>query len=458
MHYSIKIRDVLRLLLAAGGASVLPLHRRAQARQDAGVEVLVIGAGIAGLAAAYLLDEAGYNVIVLEGRDRIGGRIWTDRSLNGIALDMGASWIHGIEGNPTSELVAELGIETVPTDYDNIEVYDTSGESVTPDESILDTLNEEIEAMAEELEDDDAVSLGEGINQILAEGDYSDDELQTINYLLSAVIEQEMAADINDLSLQWWEESEEYPGGDVIFPGGYDQIFAVLNDVEIDIRTGQIVQSIEYGADGVTVNTNGGTFEADYAIVTLPLGVLKAGDVEFDPPLPERKQHAIQHLGMGVLNKVYFQFSEVFWDEDSDLIGYIAENKGEWAEFLNIYKYTGEPILLGFNAGSFGLEIESWSDSEIIESGMAVLRTIYGDDIPDPLAFLITRWGSDSFAHGSYSSIAPGGTPEDYDAMAETVEDRLFFAGEATSRDHPGTVHGALASGYRAAEAIMDEA
>jgi monoamine oxidase len=165
---------------------------------------------------------------------------------------------------------------------------------------------------------------------------------------------------------------------------------------------------------------------------------------------------AINNLGMGLLNKVYLRFPQVFWDEQSDLLDYIAQNRGEWAEWLNIYKYTGKPILLGFNAATYARQIEPLSDEMMVAAAMKTLRTIHGPSIPEPEAWLITRWASDPLAGGSYSYLPPGASPDDYDDLAEPVADRLFFAGEATSREYAATVHGAYLSGLAAAERIVN--
>ena len=137
------------------------------------------------------------------------------------------------------------------------------------------------------------------------------------------------------------------------------------------------------------------------------------------------------------------------------MLGYIATNKGEWAEYLNIYKVTGQPVLLCFNAGTYGLAIEKWADEAVVAAAMNVLRTIYGQSIPDPTGWLITRWGSDPFARGSYSSPGIGSSNTDRDTLAEPIADRLFFAGEATIRNYSATVHGAYLSGHSAAEQIL---
>ena len=112
-------------------------------------------------------------------------------------------------------------------------------------------------------------------------------------------------------------------------------------------------------------------------MVTLPLGALKAGDVEFAPALPPNKQQALSRLGMGVLDRLWLRFPRVFWDNDADLLGYVSPTKGHWCEWYNLAKHTGEPILLGFNAATHARELEQLSDAEVVAEAMSVLRLLY---------------------------------------------------------------------------------
>jgi monoamine oxidase len=190
-------------------------------------------------------------------------------------------------------------------------------------------------------------------------------------------------------------------------------------------------------------------------VVTFPLGVLKNNGVRFDPPLPAKKQNAIDRLEMGVLNKVYLKFPTVFWDEEEEAISYVGERVGEWCDWLNLAPYINEPVLMAFHGGAKGFTIEEFSDAEIIAGAMKTLRVIYGDAIPEPVGYVITRWGKDPFTFGSYSCIPPFASGADYDALAAPVDDVLYFAGEATNREYPSTVHGAYMSGIAAANEMM---
>ena len=451
-----------QFLILLGSATVAVLQqefmtKRVVQAQD-GATVLIIGAGIAGLAAGRALLDAGYRVIILEGRDRVGGRVWTNRSMRGIPLEMGAAWLQGVRGNPVTDLVEEYGLETIESDDENIVVYSADGEVL--DEAAMVELDEayselmdEVAQYTEELDED--IPLDTAIRAVLDEWDLSTEETEALLTLVSTNIELEYAADVNDLSAWWWNNDSGFGGGSAIFPNGYDELAQKLAQ-GLDIRLNELVEAVEYGSDGVHVQTTNQRFEGAYAIVTLPLGVLKSGAVRFDPALPATKLAAIRNLGMNVLNKAYLHFPEVFWEREAEWLGYLGDGSGEWAAAVNIYAYLEEPVLLLFNAGDYGLAIEDLSDAEIIRTAMARLRSIYGTDIPEPDEVLISRWGKDPFALGSYSSIYLGASPDDRSALAETVQNLLYFAGEATSLDYAATVHGALLSGRRAAQELIE--
>jgi len=260
---------------------------------------------------------------------------------------------------------------------------------------------------------------------------------------------------VSKLSLWWFDDQAEYRGPDVIFPDGYGQIPTYLA-VDLDIRLNHICTHVDYGTNGIHIQSNMGEFVARKSVISLPLGVLKAGKVSFSPELPSGKQRAIEALGFGVLNKVFLEFPNIFWEKEAHLLGYISKEKGRFSEWLNFVPLINEPILLAFNAGTFGLEIEDWSDAEIIELAMHTLKSIYGNGIPSPINQIITRWGKDPFSLGSYSSINKNASPAHYESLATSVDSQLYFAGEATHRNHPSTVHGAYLSGLRAAKEIIN--
>jgi monoamine oxidase len=455
-----KRRDFLKFSQLVAASYLLSSScgkHNASVKADESPDVLIIGAGLAGLAAAQSLMKQGYSVQVLEARDRLGGRTWTSQEWADIPLDLGASWIHGVEGNPLIEITEELETPLVITSYDNAETYGVTGEQLTAAE--LKTLTD-IQAKLEQ-----AIGIAQDKDsdqslQTLIEDtfDWEEQPLETqqlINFLVNSSIEHEYAGSLDELSTYWFDDNDNYGGEDAIFVEGYQTIVNYLAK-DISIKLNQIVETIDCSESIPKVITNQAVFSADHVIITLPLGVLKSDAIEFIPELPEAKGKAIKALGVGVLNKCYLQFSEVFWETNIDWIEQVAEEQGLLTEWVNLFGVTGSPVLLGFNAADKGKEIEAWTDEEIVESAMETLRRLFGDSIPEPIRYQITRWQADPFAQGSYSFNALGSHPKMRDRLAESINDQLFFAGEATERHHFATAHGAYLSGLRAAREIND--
>lgn len=203
------------------------------------------------------------------------------------------------------------------------------------------------------------------------------------------------------------------------------------------------------------VHTSRGSHEAAAVIVTLPLGVLKAGDVAFNPPLPAPQQQAIAALGMGVLNKCCLRFDRPFWPRSVDWLEHIPAERGRWTEWVSFERAAQRPVLMGFHAGTVARDMEAWTDAQVVSSAMDTLRQAYGQRIPEPQSVQITRWHSDPWARGSYSFNALGSHPRQRDALGQTLGQALVLAGEATDRQHFGTAHGAYFSGLRAARQVQ---
>jgi monoamine oxidase len=456
-------RELLRRALLGAVAGLLARPGRLHADEGAGERVVVVGAGVAGLAAARALAAAGREVVVLEGRDRVGGRVVTSRAWPDIPCDMGASWIQGTHGNPIARLAEEWGLETKATDLDEATIYRADGRRVTEAES------EAVEALIAELfvaveeererlaEGGEGLALGSVVERLLDEAELDPTRRGDIEQALSAAIENEYAADLADLSLLHYDSASGYGGPSVLFPGGYDRIPARLA-AGLDVRLRQVVTRIEHGERGVVVRTEAEEFAADRVVVTLPLGVLKQGRVAFAPDLPPAKRDAIRRLGMGVVDKLWLRFPRAFWGErENDLIGFVGAKRGTWSEMVDFHRVLGTPVLLCFQSGSLARAAESLDDEALAAGAMAALRSAFGQDAPDPVAVQASRWAADPFALGSYSYFAKGSTPADARALAAPVGERLFFAGEATSTENPSTVHGAYESGLRAAEEIVGE-
>ncbi len=426
---------------------------------DSSRRVLIIGAGIAGLAAARQLRSRGWDPVVLEGRDRVGGRLWSLRpsALKGVALDLGASWIHGIQGNPIAVLAQQWQIPTVATDAENQWLYDWDGRLVDNArhdrlEQVLGQLLAQQNRLREKRSTDRPLLAD--LQALVQRANLTADDERAVWMLLKGSIEHEYAGSMAELSANEWDAGDGFDGADVLFPTGYDSIARRLAS-GLTLQLNQVVRRIEHGQQGVKITTDRGDWVGIAAVVTLPIGVLQSGQVTFAPALPETHQSAINRLGMGILNKIYLEFPRSFWPSEPDWIGFVSDPPGLWNEWVNFQRVSDRPILLGFNAAQQGRELEALSDGQQAASALKALRRIFGPKIPDPTAVWVTRWGRDPFAGGSYSFLRVGATLSDRGQLTKPVADRLFFAGEATSRNHAATVHGAYRSGQRAADQIM---
>jgi len=411
-------------------------------------KIIIIGAGIAGLSAANYFKTRNIDITILEAQNQVGGRLKTQRN-NDIPFDKGASWIHGDNKNPITNLAKASGTNLFETDDDQVKVYDIDGTQYS--DSVLDKAENEYNKILENLGGDQNQSFETIFYQKYPH--YQSNRLWT--YQLSAYLEFDTGADISELSSLDFYDDEEFSGRELLVTNGYDTIVNYMIQ-GIDIKTNTKIIEINYLADKTIILTENQTFEADFILLTVPLGVLKKKVISFVPTLPNPKQQAIEKLQMGVINKFLCVWDSAFWETDLQYIGLTPKTKGKFNYFLNYRKFSEINALMTFTFGNYSLLTEKMSDAEIIAEIMAHLKIIYGNNIPEPTQLLRTKWSSDEFTWGSYSFTPKGTRSTDYDVLTEAVEDKLFFAGEHTSRDYRGTVHGAFISGEREAKKIIE--
>lgn len=447
--------------------------------------VIVIGAGAAGLAAAQSLPDAA--VVVLEARDHSGGRCYTEVFEDGSAVDMGAAWVHGAtEKNPITALAEASNAKLVETDWDNCAAF-----GVGADSSAVLLLEEELdrtEALFER-----TFQLQENL-QSLAHQEGTPDEslwqlLQRVKskkfpgfanlgererlLLLSRWKDEtcsDYAASMHELSAKWWDNDNEIKGPHKLLQNGYSQVIEHLEE-GLDIRFGSKVVGIKQNNTDTSVEvclSSGESMFCAACICTLPLGVLKRGNITFEPELPQPKLVSIRRLGVGLMNKVALRFDKCFWNNAK-----ATESEGEPASivriplanerlvpealevpfFVNLRPATGSNVLVAYLVCDTARFAETQADSDLVLRTVKMLTAMMPEAATAKvLESKISRWDADEFACGSYSFVPVGASRHDRQELARPVGGSLFFAGEATVVDFPSTVHGAYLSGLRAAK------
>jgi monoamine oxidase len=447
-------RDFLRL--AAGLATAVALT--SGARRALPTRVIVVGGGMAGIAAARQLRADGADVTVLEARSRIGGRIRTSRMWPDLPVDLGASWIHGAADNPLSALAREAGLRTHLTSYDRYRLYvsararaaGVTGYGTRRVDAVLGDARRIAHESSADLSLADAVDLARpGIAPRSPLGIQLGFDLMS-NHTL------EYGADPDRLSARYGEAAG-YPsdGVDSLLPDGYDQLVGALAR-GLSIRTGVRVASVRQDGDTAVVTDAAGVeHRADAVVVTVPLSLLKRGSIRFEPALPAAMQDAIDRIGFGLLDKQFLRFDRPFWPTDVDWLEYLDTDAADWPQWVSLATDRRAPLLLAFTGGSTAQRVEERPDRAVVDDMVRALRGMFGRSVPTPTGWQITRWGRSELTRGGYSFNAAGMVPDDRRVLAEPFG-RIHIAGEATHVEHYGTVHGAYLSGVAAARRIWE--
>jgi polyamine oxidase len=430
--------------------------------------ILVIGAGMAGLIAARLLHASGFPVTVLEARERIGGRVWTDNRLGG-PCDFGGSWIHGADDNPLTRWCNNRKIPLILSDYDNRYFYDR-GKATPRQEAIRKGWRGQLamkagiglvqsRAWLDKLRGvQTGHSVAEAMAPLLTAPWLPEYDRQLVGWYLSMSEGVEGApADLVHID-HWFPADASGVNGMAV--GGYGQL---IQDVAqtLEIRLNTPVQRVVVDPEGVTLYSANEQIRGGIAVVATPLAILTDGQLQFEPALPPRKQAAIDRIGYGgraVLNKLFLRFDKRFWPpvhNHFSTLPHTPKERGIFTTWVGLEESSGAPVLMGYCDGDTAAALDrDGDDAEIVRMAMMMLRRIFGDDIPEPVDSHYTRWLSDRWAQGSYSYTSIHTRPGDRDLYAAPAGDRLYFCGEAAANVSYGTVHAALNSGAEAAQAI----
>jgi monoamine oxidase len=403
------------------------------------LDVIVIGAGAAGLAAAKTLVGRGYAVQVVEARNRVGGRAWTDTSRYGSPIDLGCAWLHSADINPFLPIADELGF-TVPREEPSWGGRRRIGRLSTREVAAVErTIEEGLDAMIEAGER----GLDIAASEVLPEGAPG-------RALLDAIISWIYGVDPPQASTldaaNYRDTHHNWPVAE-----GYGALVSA-HGAGLPVKLSTPAEAIEWGGPGVSVTTRAGSLAARAAIVALPTTVMAEERVRFSPALPAAKRTAIEHLPLGVANKVFFRVIGNPADLPADSFVRGRHDTSRTSS-LQIRPF-GRDIVSCFFGGSFARELEE--TGTMAEAAMAEMVNAFGSDVRSHLSEpLSTSWFLDPFARGSYSAALPGHAHRRAD-LAAPLDGRLFFAGEACSPDFFSTCHGGHLSGIAAASAVAE--
>ena len=399
-----------------------------------GVDVLVIGAGAAGLAAADALKRAGRSVLVVEARDRVGGRCLT-RRLPGVPspVELGAEFIHG-RPEATMALLRKANVAAVDS---------TRTQRIVLNGKLHDV---NIFAQAQHVAKSEAKGRDISFRTFLAR-----QRLPRLTRTLATMMVQGFdAADPGVISAR--EVLEEWSGGSLGLSqprpqGGYGPLLdSLAQDATVQLNT--VVSKINWQRSSVEVR---GTFcgepwsaWAPRAIITVPIGVL--------PSLVREKRDALKKLASGPVVRIALAFRKAFWEKEHPGVAFFHAPEAPFPTFWTPLPMHA-PLITCWAGGPKAARLTGSSEKKLLAQALASLRRVF-PDAEEPRAYLLHDWQADPFARGGYSYVRVGGTGA-REELAEPLEDTLFFAGEATDTEQSGTVGGALASGMRAAQQIL---
>lgn len=428
---------------------------------NADLPILIIGAGIAGIACAKKLQENGEKVIILEARSRIGGRINSKKNDSEV-FDLGASWIHGIEDNPIWDISQKNNIETTIFNYGESRYFHENGELFSERE--VQEFEFYIDKIQKLLHQTQKGSALDAIQEIILSLSYSGITFseKTLQKLLLSFFERiandPYATDLDLLAAHYQKYEGYFQGDEVVFPKGYSQIVEIISK-NIEIKFNINIKKIVDKKDCVQlIDSNNNIYNGSRIVVTVPLGVLKKNCIEFYPRLSADYIYSIREIGFGSFNKVFFELEQPLpfrLKKSAETISDFYWIDTDCYNILDLSKIYKKPIYLMLFGGNKSHIIDNSTDEEVSNFIFSSLQKRF-HGIPDkPKKIIVTRWGVDPYSYGSFSFPSLNHTSALVQTLQKPIRERIFFAGEHCSLKYGGTVHGAYLNGCEVAEKIL---
>jgi len=401
-------------------------------------DIVVIGAGAAGLAATRTLIESGLSAICLEARDRIGGRAWTDSETFGVPFDRGCAWLHSGDINPWRPIAAGLGFTVIERKQVWLGRLGDRwlGESEHADwDRVIASRLAAIAAVG-------ASGRDVAASTVSAEREmWSPVAEAVISWYTSADSDQVSTLDIfnaNDTNTDW------------PIVEGYGALVARYGE-GLPVSLATPATRIAWGDRAVVVETGRGTVNARAAVIAVPTNVLAGGAIRFDPPLPIAKQEAFHNIPLGNAEKIVFRVEENLLGMRPGVFG-VARADVSYTAGYQFHPFE-RPLVIGFLGGSCARELAAAGEEAMTAFGIDELVRMFGADVRRHISkSAVTKWAGDPFIRGGYSAARPGHAHRRAD-LAAPLDGKLFFAGEACSIDAYATCHGAYLTGVAAANA-----
>lgn len=407
--------------------------------------VAVVGAGIAGLAAARTLQRHGIDFALLEASHRIGGRAYTEEPVPGLPFDLGCHWLHSASVNPLVRIADELGF-----------YYDDSGWQIAlfRDGSWLDASQAaNFRARVESNETAVRSMRDRGLDLPLTDViDRNGPWTSLIDTLIDYEVSLFTSLDSDQVSALDYGNAHD-SGEDWPVQEGLGALVARYGK-DVPVMLNAPVQRVDWSGKTVRLTTPQGTLEADKVLFTVSTGILGNGDIAFDPPLPDRKSEAIAALPLGNHNRIYLIFDRDVFGPD------VPKHAAVFGDGLEPMEFQIQPFGRNYVQAMTGGRFADWLERAGTEASVDLakdyLRRAFGSSITDHVsASLVTAWRGDPWIRGAYSAARPG-KADQRGKLAEPVDDRLFFAGEAVSKEFFATAHGAYLSGIDVAGRLLD--